>query len=79
MKADQNDNGNLVTMNFKRDMTPLLSPSETSSILGVTVGTLSVWRATKRQNLPYVKCGRSVKYRKEDVESYINRQYITIC
>ena len=41
---------------------PLLSPAETARRLGVTVGTLSVWRATRRYPLRYCKVGRSVKY-----------------
>lgn len=49
----------------------LLTKEEVSSILGVSVGTLAVWRATKRYNLPYVKSGRLVRYRAEDVQAFI--------
>ena len=49
----------------------LLTKEEVSSILGVSVGTLAVWRATKRYNLPYVKSGRVVRYRAEDVQAFI--------
>ena len=41
---------------------PLLTPAETAGLLGVTVGTLQVWRTTKRYPLPYVKMGRRVMY-----------------
>tara|TARA_R110002072_G_scaffold302338_1_gene484780 strand:+ start:3408 stop:3599 length:192 start_codon:yes stop_codon:yes gene_type:complete len=50
---------------------PLLTKEEVSGILGVTVGTLAVWRATKRYNLPYVKSGRLIRYRAEDVQAFI--------
>lgn len=49
----------------------LLTKEDVSDILGVTVGTLAVWRTTKRYNLPYVKSGRLVRYREEDVQAFI--------
>lgn len=49
----------------------LLTKEDVAEILGVTVGTLAVWRATKRYNLPYVKSGRLVRYRPEDVDAFI--------
>lgn len=50
---------------------PLLTKEDVSEILGVSTGTLAVWRATKRYNLPYVKSGRLIRYREEDVEAFI--------
>lgn len=50
----------------------LLTKEDVSEILGVSVGTLAVWRATKRYNLPYVKSGRLIRYRDEDVQAFIN-------
>lgn len=49
----------------------LLTKEDVSEILGITVGTLAVWRTTKRYNLPYVKSGRLVRYRAEDVQAFI--------
>ncbi len=49
----------------------LLTKEDVSEILGVTVGTLAVWRATKRYKLPYVKSGRLVRYRDSDVQAFI--------
>lgn len=53
------------------NLEPLLSPEETASILGVTTGTLSVWRSNKRYSLPYVKSGSRVMYRSEDIQAFI--------
>ena len=50
----------------------LLTKEDVSTILGVSVGTLAVWRTTKRYNLPYVKAGRLIRYREEDVQAFIN-------
>ena len=51
----------------------LLTKEDVSKILGVTVGPLAVWRATKRYNLPYVKVGRLVRYRRSDITDFIER------
>lgn len=49
----------------------LLSPAQTAEILGVTIGTLAVWRCTARYPLSFVKIGRRVKYRLADINSFI--------
>jgi excisionase family DNA binding protein len=49
----------------------LLTAEETAEILGVKPQTLAVWRCAKRYKLPYVKLGRTVRYRLDDVESFI--------
>jgi len=49
----------------------LMTPAEVANYLGVTTETLNVWRCTKRYNLAYVKAGRLVRYRAEDVEAFI--------
>ena len=50
----------------------LLTKEDVSTILGVSVGTLAVWRTTNRYDLPYVKSGRLIRYREEDVQAFIN-------
>ncbi|MBM3267798.1 MAG: helix-turn-helix domain-containing protein [Candidatus Sericytochromatia bacterium] len=40
--------------------------------LRVSATTLSIWRCTGRQKLPYVKRGRSVLYRESDVAAFIS-------
>ncbi|PIA72812.1 DNA-binding protein [Ectopseudomonas toyotomiensis] len=42
-----------------------------AAVLGVQKSTLSVWRSLGRYNLPYVKIGRSVKYRISDLAEFI--------
>ena len=43
-------------------------------ILDVTPGTLSVWRSTGRYNLPFVKIGRKVRYRRADLLAWLERR-----
>ena len=49
-----------------------LTPAEVANILGITVGTLAVWRCTKRYCLPFVKVGRKIFYRNEDVKAFVD-------
>ena len=39
-----------------------ISPTETSTVLGATTGTLEVWRSTGRHGIPYIKIGSRVRY-----------------
>ncbi len=48
-----------------------LTSTEVADILGVTEGTLAVWRCTKRYCLPFVKIGRKIFYRSEDVKAFV--------
>jgi len=49
----------------------LLSPADAAAYLGVTVGTLEVWRCTRRYPLSFVKVGRLVRYRRAALEAFI--------
>jgi excisionase family DNA binding protein len=50
----------------------LFTPDEVAELLGVTPHTLAVWRCEKRYNLPYVKVGRLVRYRRNDLLAFID-------
>lgn len=49
----------------------LLTPEQVAELLGVTPHTLAVWRSSKRYPLPYIKCGRLVRYRLDDVQGFL--------
>jgi len=48
----------------------LVNTKNAAELLGVSVGTLEVWRSTGRHNLPFYKVGRHVKYRLSDLENW---------
>lgn len=52
--------------------TNLMTPEQVAGYLGVSIETLNVWRCTKRYNLPYVKAGRLVRYRLQDIEAFVS-------
>lgn len=54
----------------------LLDEKEAADFLAVTPGTLSVWRSTGRYNIPYIKVGRNVRYRRKDLESWLESRAV---
>jgi excisionase family DNA binding protein len=55
---------------------PLLSTPEAAAYLGVTEGTISVWRCTRRYPIPYIKIGRLVKYRKSALDAFLAQRTV---
>ena len=50
----------------------LLTEAQAAAYLGLkNPKTLAVWRCTKRYPLTYVKYGRTVRYRRKDLEAFI--------
>lgn len=49
----------------------LMDEAEAADYLDVAPGTLSVWRSTGRYNLPFIKVGRRVKYRRAALDAWL--------
>jgi hypothetical protein len=56
------------------DKSKLVTDAEASEFLGVTVGTLAVWRCTGRYRLPFVKVGGLVRYIPQDLNDFVERR-----
>ena len=52
----------------------LLTPEQAADILCVSPHTLAVWRSTGRYNLQYIKAGRLVRYKQEDLIAFIEKR-----
>lgn len=52
----------------------LLTPREVAEALGVSVRTLAVWRCERRYDLRYVKVGACVRYRRSDLERFLEQR-----
>ncbi|URF05062.1 helix-turn-helix domain-containing protein [Cupriavidus campinensis] len=71
------------TQTFACDLNPSTTPSsnpghlltrqEAAAYIGVQPNTLATWACTQRYDLPYVKVGRNVRYRKQDLDAFIQR------
>ena len=55
----------------------LLDTAEAARLLGISPGTLQVWRCVGRHGLPYVRVGRRVKYVRKDIDRWIKSR--TVC
>lgn len=49
----------------------LLDSAEAAKYIGVAPQTLAIWRCAKRYDIPFVKVGSRVKYRKEDLDAWL--------
>ena len=56
----------------------LLTEAEAADYLSVEPQTLCAWRCTRRYNLPFIKVGRLVRYRPEDVEAFLNERTVGV-
>lgn len=49
----------------------LLDETEAAQYLTLAPGTLSVWRSTGRYKIPFLKVGRRVRYRRGDLDAWL--------
>ncbi|MFY7865515.1 helix-turn-helix domain-containing protein [Roseateles sp.] len=64
-------------MTKPNDLPHMLNETGAADYLGLTnPKTLAVWRCTKRYDLPYVKFGRVVRYRRADLDAFINAHMV---
>ncbi len=52
----------------------LMTRQQAAEYLGVKVQTLAVWKCTGRYSLPFVKVGSKTRYRKSDLDKFIERR-----
>ena len=54
----------------------LLDERAAAEALGLRPQTLAVWRASQRYDLPYLKVGRSVRYRASDLAAFLTARTV---
>mgnify|MGYP006276325739 CR=1 len=54
----------------------LVTTEEAAAMLGTEASTLVTWRCTKAVKVPYVKIGRSVRYRMHDLGEFIEQNTV---
>jgi predicted DNA-binding transcriptional regulator AlpA len=55
---------------------PLLDRKTAARYLAVSPGTLAVWDCTKRYDLKPIKVGRAVRYRKSDLDKFLEDRLV---
>ena len=51
----------------------LATPEQAAQLIQISVNTLQKWRSTGENNIPFVKIGRSARYRTTDLKAYVER------
>lgn len=64
-----------MAMTYRPDA--LLNPADAAEFLGVKMQTLSIWRSTGRYGIPFIKVGRAVRYRRSDLERFLESRTVT--
>lgn len=54
----------------------MLPPKEAAAFLDVKVQTLATWRTGRGPQIPFVKCGRSVKYCRADLVAFLSSRTV---
>lgn len=49
----------------------LLSDKDATQYLGLADGTLAVWRCNGRYQIPFIKIGTKVRYRREQLDEWL--------
>ena len=53
------------------DSEDLLNDLQAAQLLNTKPQTLAVWRCKKRHGLPFIRVGRSIRYRRSDIERWL--------
>jgi hypothetical protein len=54
----------------------LLDQDRAAAFLGIRAHTLEVWRTSGRYALPFVKIGRCVRYKRADLERFVEERTV---
>ncbi len=58
-------------MDTKERTADLLTREEAAKYIRVSVASLAAWASSNRYGLPFVKCGRLVRYRQSDLDRWL--------
>lgn len=58
----------------REQLDPLYDTAEAAAYLNLAENTLAVWRCTRRYDIPYIKVGRLVRYRKSALDAFLERR-----
>lgn len=60
---------NLTTIKSK-----LMTQAEAANYLNTSVGVLNSWRSTGKHKIPFVRWGRCIRYKQDDLDRWIESQ-----
>ena len=57
---------------------PVLTTEQAATILQLSPSTLILWRRMGEPDLPFVRCGRRIRYLKTDLDSFLYQNRISM-
>lgn len=54
----------------------LMTREEAADYLSIQTQTLAVWASNGRYNIPYIRVGRSVRYRRSDLDRWLESRTV---
>lgn len=71
---EQNKLRDIISQDIKNEW---LNPNETQKEFGFSISTLAKWRM-KNLHLPYSKIGKYIKYKRADIENFLNSNIVEV-
>jgi excisionase family DNA binding protein len=56
---------------------PLLTNEQAAKLAGITAHTMNVWRMTGRHSIKYIRYGRTIRYRRSEIEKFVSRHEVS--
>jgi excisionase family DNA binding protein len=63
---------------METNLLPQMNSDEAAQYLGVSPATLATWRCRKNYPLNYVKIGALVRYRRSDLDAFLEARTVVI-
>ena len=58
------------------ELPALLDPRDFYALTGVRIQTQANWRNQRTNGLPFIRCGHLIRYKREDVLAWLNRNTV---
>jgi hypothetical protein len=66
-----------ISLGYDLDAPPvLIDDKQAAQVLGVSPNTLAIWRSLGRYRIPFIKSGRLVRYRVDDLATFLARRTV---
>lgn len=61
---------------LQKNVREIMSRKEAAKYLGIAESTLANWASTKKYHIPYFRVGRQVKYRRKDLDEFMENNRV---
>lgn len=61
---------------LQKNVREIMSRKEAADYLGISESTMANWACTKKYHIPYFRVGRKVKYRRQDLDEFMENNRV---